>query len=167
MTTKRPAMAGSHRKTVRWGPVDLKTVLKRLPGRPGKALDRSRSDSTEGQATLIRPKTSQELSRAVLKGLAFPDICEAAGLPRPVCEHRFHAKRMWRFDYAWPASRVAVEVEGGLFSKGRAKAAHAMPLGILRDMEKSNAAQLEQWTVLRYPPNKLLGALEEIRRALA
>ncbi len=148
----------------RWTAENLETVLKRLPGRSENGLKTAQETRSEVLGGSVRPKTVQEASRAVLKGLAFPDICEAAGLPRPVCEHRFHAKRLWRFDYAWPASRVAVEVEGGLFSKGRAKAAHAMPLGILRDMEKSNA---EQWTVLRYPPNKLLGALDEIRRALS
>ena len=28
-------------------------------------------------------------------------------------EYRFHPTRKWRFDYAWPENKIALEVEGG------------------------------------------------------
>jgi len=27
---------------------------------------------------------------------------QAAGLPEPIRQHRFHPERRWRFDFAWP-----------------------------------------------------------------
>lgn len=41
------------------------------------------------------------------------------GLSAPEPEHRFHESRRWRFDYAWPEHRVALEVEGGVWTRGR------------------------------------------------
>ena len=32
-----------------------------------------------------------------------------ADLPTPAQEYRFHATRRWRFDFAWPAAKVAVD----------------------------------------------------------
>lgn len=69
----------------------------------------------------------------------------AAGLPEPVREHRFDRRRRWRLDFAWPAARVALEVDGGLWTRGR----HTRPAGCQRDAEKLNAAALAGWTVLR------------------
>ena len=72
-------------------------------------------------------------------------LLAAAGLPQPVQEHRFHPVRKWRFDYAWPEHRLALEVEGGTWSGGR----HTRGAGYERDCEKYNAAALLGWKVLR------------------
>lgn len=69
-----------------------------------------------------------------------------------VREHRFHATRLWRFDYAVPAYKIALEVEGGVWSGGR----HTSPKGFLADMEKYNAAALLGWVVVRTTPDRLL-----------
>ena len=39
----------------------------------------------------------------------------------PMAEYRFHSERRWRFDYAFPAQRLAVEFDGGqwVFAGGR------------------------------------------------
>lgn len=98
----------------------------------------------------------------------FAAVCVGAGLPRPVREHKFHPARKWRFDYAWPDRLVAIEVQGGLWSKQfGARAAHSMPLNILRDMEKGNAAVFLGWRVLHYTPEQLPAALGEVGRLLA
>ena len=56
---------------------------------------------------------------------------------------KFAPPRLWRADYLWRAPMLIVEREGGLFSKNvQAQLSHAAPTHILRDMEKSNAAQL-------------------------
>jgi very-short-patch-repair endonuclease len=69
-------------------------------------------------------------------------------LPPFVCEYRFDDVRKFRFDFAWPDRKFAVELEGGIFSKG----AHSRPLGILRDIDKGNLAVMKGWSVLRFSP---------------
>ena len=66
-------------------------------------------------------------------------------LPEPEREFRFHPVRKWRFDFAWPAQMLAVEIEGGVFVTGR----HSRGLGMLADMEKSATAMMMGWRVLR------------------
>lgn len=77
--------------------------------------------------------------------------CELAGLPKPETEYRFHPTRRWRFDYAFPASSIAVEVDGGAFVGGR----HTRGAGFVKDMEKNNAAVLRGWRVLRFTPQQV------------
>lgn len=64
---------------------------------------------------------------------------------RVVKEYRFHDTRKWRFDYAFPDQRVAVEVDGAVWSQGR----HNRPVGYIADMEKLNTAASMGWLVLR------------------
>lgn len=45
--------------------------------------------------------------------------CRMVKLPAPVLELRFAAPRRWRFDLAWEAERLAVEVDGGIWKGGR------------------------------------------------
>lgn len=76
----------------------------------------------------------------------------AMGLPAPEPEHRFHESRRWRFDYSWPEHRVALEVEGGVWTRGR----HTRPLGFLNDCQKYNNAAALGWIVLRVTPQNLM-----------
>lgn len=82
----------------------------------------------------------------------------AAKLQSPEREFRFDATRQWRFDFAWPAKMIAVEVEGGIWNKGR----HTRGLGFLHDCEKYNCAELLGWMVLRFPV-QLIKSGEAIR----
>ena len=65
--------------------------------------------------------------------------------PTLVPEHRFHPTRKWRFDFAHPASRVAAELEGGIWTGGR----HTRGSGYRGDCEKYNEATLAHWAVFR------------------
>ena len=69
-------------------------------------------------------------------------------LPEPVAELRFSPPRRWRFDYAWPASKLALEVQGGLFVQGR----HSRGAALLKEHEKLNAAAVQGWRVLFTTP---------------
>lgn len=79
---------------------------------------------------------------------AFSLHCRAEFHPvnLPVREFRFHEKRMWKFDFAWPEHKLAVEIEGGVFKAGR----HSRGAGYEKDAEKYNTAAKMGWTVLRY-----------------
>lgn len=68
------------------------------------------------------------------------------GIKTPEREYRFHDTRRWRFDFAWPDIGLAVEVEGGTWTKGR----HTTGAGFEKDAEKYNEAALLGWTILRF-----------------
>lgn len=65
-------------------------------------------------------------------------------------EYRFHSKRMWRFDYALPQYKIAVEIDGGVWTRGR----HVRPKGYLGDLEKFNEAAALGWVVLKFTPQQ-------------
>ncbi len=99
---------------------------------------------------------------------AFLLLLKAHGLPLPQTEFRFHPKRLWRADYAWPDRMLLIERHGGLFMTGRAGMAHAMPTSIRRDWEKANAAQLLGYVILQFESKSLDSgaALETIKQVL-
>lgn len=90
---------------------------------------------------------------------------EQCGLPTPVYEIRFDKVRRWQFDIAWPALKIALEVEGGIWSKG----SHSRPQGIIRDICKYNQAQCLGWRVLRVVPELLCtnGTIEMVKKCMA
>lgn len=67
-----------------------------------------------------------------------------------VREYRFHPTRQWRFDYAIPDLRIAIEIDGGIWINGR----HNRASGYLGDMEKFNAAATLGWVVLKFTPQE-------------
>ena len=71
-----------------------------------------------------------------------------------VKEFRFHPTRRWRFDYAFPELKIAVEVEGGVYIQGR----HTRGSGFIKDMEKYNTAASMGWTIIRVTPDEKLSA---------
>lgn len=82
----------------------------------------------------------------------FTRLCNSHLHVECVKEHRFYQPRKWRFDYALPHYKIAVEVEGGVWTAGR----HIRPQGFLGDIEKYNTATLLGWRVFRTTPDKLL-----------
>ena len=82
----------------------------------------------------------------------------------PAREHRFHAERKWRFDFAWVAERVAVECEGAIWAGGR----HTRGAGFEADCEKLSEAAAVGWLVIRATKPQIDSgrALEWARRAL-
>lgn len=63
---------------------------------------------------------------------------------RLVAEYRFHPRRMWRFDFAVPDVRVAIEYDGLMGGK-----AHRSIGMVAKDSAKINAAQTLGWIVVR------------------
>jgi very-short-patch-repair endonuclease len=88
----------------------------------------------------------------------------AAGLPEPQTEFRFHPTRKWRFDFCFPVERIAVELQGGVWTDGK----HGRGSGIRKDYEKLNAAQLLGYMVLQYSSDMVRDglALADIEQAI-
>jgi hypothetical protein len=82
--------------------------------------------------------------RALEDRLAFQ--IQAFGLPIPEREYRFDQVRRWRFDFAWPTFKLAIEVEGLTWEVGR----HQRVAGYEADLDKYNAAAAAGWQVLRF-----------------
>lgn len=60
-------------------------------------------------------------------------------------EFRFHPTRKWRSDFAHLPSRTLIEIEGGIWVRGR----HTSPKGFAADAEKYLEAALAGWRVIR------------------
>lgn len=82
-----------------------------------------------------------------------PEGPQPFGSLLPPChlECKFLEGRRFRFDYCWHAYGVAVEVQGGVWSRGK----HGRGSGIIKDYEKLNLAQIEGWIVLQVTPEDL------------
>lgn len=81
----------------------------------------------------------------------FTTLCRSDLKVDCVKELKFHPMRKWRFDYAIPEHKIALEVEGGVWTGGR----HTSPKGFLNDIEKYNTATLMGWRVFRTTPDEL------------
>jgi very-short-patch-repair endonuclease len=79
-------------------------------------------------------------------------------------EFRFHPTRKWRFDFAWPDQKVAVELHGATYSNGR----HNRGAGMRNDADKTNAAQLMGWITLIFTSDHLKDgtAMQHVKEAL-
>jgi hypothetical protein len=81
------------------------------------------------------------LTLAVAQIVAY---ARAKGWPAPELEHAFAVpERRWRFDCAWPALKIAVEIHGSTWTQGR----HTRGGGFEADREKFNEAQIRGWRV--------------------
>lgn len=74
--------------------------------------------------------------------------------------------RKYRFDFAYPLRRLAIECDGGTWM---AKAGHTTGEGYERDRERDALAACEGWTVLRFTstqirrnPDFVLGCIRKL-----
>lgn len=81
----------------------------------------------------------------------FYRLIEQAGIEKPVQEYLFHKTRKWRFDFCFVKAKLALEIEGGIWSNGR----HNRGSGFIRDMEKYNQATLYGYRLLRVTPAQM------------
>lgn len=73
-------------------------------------------------------------------------LMKVAKLPQFVREYRGIPGRMFRFDFAFPEDRIAVEIHGGNWTGGR----HTRGKGFETDLEKKRLAILHGWRVLEF-----------------
>lgn len=101
--------------------------------------------------SIARTKKSRQTAAKPPLRDVFPVICKTDLKVDCVKEFKFHPVRKWRFDYAVPEHKIALEVEGGVWTGGR----HTSPKGFLGDIEKYNTATLMGWRVFRTTPDDL------------
>ena len=102
------------------------------------------------QTIKIAKKSRQAAKKTQIRDV-FTVICKTDLGVECIKEYKFHPKRRWRFDYAIPEHKIALEVEGGVWTQGR----HTRPQGFLGDVEKYNTATLMGWRVFRTTPKEL------------
>lgn len=102
------------------------------------------------QTIKIAKKSRQTAKKTQIRDV-FTVTCKTDLSVECVKEYKFHPERRWRFDYAIPEHKIALEVEGGVWTQGR----HTRPQGFLGDMEKYNQATLMGWRVFRTTPTEL------------
>ncbi len=84
-------------------------------------------------------------------------------LPPAEREYRFARPRRWASDYAWPEAKLLVEIEGGLYGRGkpcpmcrrRGVGAHSSIQRLKSDLEKYNAAAILGYRLLRFMPEQV------------
>lgn len=81
----------------------------------------------------------------------------------PTPEHRFDTTRRFRFDYAWVPYKIALEIDGAVWTGGR----HTRGAGFMRDQDKTNLAALHGWRVFRCTPKTIHTAMALVKQALA
>lgn len=82
-------------------------------------------------------------------------LIDRAGLPRPRREWRFGK---WSLDFFYTRERLAIEVEGGVWLHGR----HNRGTGFTSDIIKYNALTLADIHLLRYTPDMLRDASQDV-----
>jgi hypothetical protein len=103
----------------------------------------------------------------------FAQQVKLAQLPEPERDFKFHPKRKWRLDFAWPhlpfvgarTKWIAVEIQGGIYRQGH----HSRGRGQEDDYEKWAEAVKMGWIVLAFGPKQIksgyaLGVIEELLR---
>ncbi|MGL6121415.1 MAG: hypothetical protein ACRC0V_13040 [Fusobacteriaceae bacterium] len=65
-------------------------------------------------------------------------------------EYKFLKTRKFRFDFAQKELKIAIEIEGGVYTNGR----HTRGKGFISDMQKYNLATLNGWQLLRFTPQQ-------------
>lgn len=65
----------------------------------------------------------------------------------PYLREYVFSKRKWPFDFAIPEKKLAFEIEGGVWAKGR----HQTAIGFMNDCHKYLQANLDGWFVFRIP----------------
>jgi very-short-patch-repair endonuclease len=89
----------------------------------------------------------------------FLTIWRELGGPPLEREYRFDRERRFRFDFAFPLAKVAIEIDGGAWLR----IGHVHPANFARDLEKFNLATLAGWRVFRFTPEMFMRNPEVLR----
>jgi very-short-patch-repair endonuclease len=107
----------------------LDGLIERSPHRAGVPSLRQLLTEWDGRSAPARSALEEQ----------FLDLCRRAGLPHPEVNTRIEG---FEVDFAWPAQRLIVEVDGYAF--------HGGPAAFERDRARDAALLLAGWRVLRF-----------------
>ncbi|HEX4691573.1 MAG TPA: DUF559 domain-containing protein, partial [Solirubrobacteraceae bacterium] len=107
----------------------LERAIARAPRRRGVPALRQLLTEWDGRSAPARSALEEQ----------FLDLCRRAGLPHPDVNTRIEGIEV---DFAWPAQRLIVEVDGFAF--------HGGPAAFERDRARDAALALTGWRVLRF-----------------
>jgi hypothetical protein len=150
----------------RWTLEQVNQLPERARARVRAAIDAGAAEQRGAQNAELARKIASEIQKESplvlelaghLRLLGFKIVAPSSYSGAPlelVTEYRFHDTRKWRFDLASPTKKIGVEVDGSIFNAENGKAAgkHSRGAGMLRDMEKRNAASEIGWRLLVYGP---------------
>lgn len=133
-------------------------IRRLIPAEHREPKKRSQPSTTARQDFLKRAGADSELELILLNRL------EHAGLPLGEPQFHFVPGRQHRFDRAWPEQRVAVEVQGGVWSDD----GHGRKSMVARDCWRFALAAALGWRVLPVTKEMIESgqAVELIRQAL-
>lgn len=110
----------------------------------------TKTQNNVGNRGVLKYKESKNWEGQKMPNLDYqkwlPQIWKQERLTGFEAEFKFHPTRKWRFDWAWPDIKLALECEGSVWANGR----HTRGSGYLKDLEKYNMAIEYGWSVLRY-----------------
>ena len=117
-----------------------------------------------------RPSLSERCT-VVIDGVTYEEDLTSGGaadLPAALegkVRHLDYKTLRYPGHYAWIEQRVALEVEGGVWTRGR----HTRGSGYVKDLEKYSEAAAQGWRLVRVTPDQLctLETIELLKRALA
>lgn len=123
--------------------------------------------STKGRGNTRKPRESRSKGTKEAKTDLFTLLVRTDLRLICVKELEFCPGRKWRFDYALPEVKIAIEVEGGVFKKRHYQTKdgtfitttggrHNSATGFLGDMEKYNSATVLGWRLIRVIPDELI-----------
>jgi hypothetical protein len=79
-----------------------------------------------------------------------------------VYEYKFDLLRKFKFDYANLRLKIAIEMEGGIYTG----TGHAKTGRYLKDMEKYNMASIKGWIILRYAHGQEKKIAGDVKKAI-
>lgn len=126
-------------------------LIKKLPAALARKLGvaaRAKTKPQNAVLSLVGAGSDLEAAFATL----WKQFGRSPSQSEPLREYRFAEVigRRWRFDFAWPAERVAVELEGIFQGWDGERTRHQRAAGYAADAEKYNHAVLLGWRVLRF-----------------
>ena len=126
----------------------MRKTMSPKPRKPRLPLER------DIQRGIVQYRKAESVQRAGKLGM----LCLKQGVPAPTPEYLAIPGRKFRCDYGWIDQRVSLEVQGGVWSRGK----HGRGSGIVRDHEKANLLAVNGWRCLYVQPRHLLN-LDTIR----
>ena len=131
--------------------------LQNLKSKGLKVDDIKINETKKPKIVIVKRSIEKDTIHAILDMLKLTNQIEDY-----VTELQFNENRKFRFDWAIPSLRVAIEFEGIMSAKSR----HTTVTGYTNDCVKYNLATCSGWRVLRYTAKNYLNLEKDLIKML-